>query len=256
MLMHILFLVLANSGAATAHEPEWHSHLDAARRAFTWNAEFRLDAVTAERELRDALALASQGRATQAQVGCLHARLGKVLKNRGSLLEARSELHEALKLQEEALGPDAIELADTYGILSSLEETLAIDLAGGSAAHADRSASKALLAESIRLREKNLGPDDPSLAEPLVVFALGLEDDGKVAEAEALEKRAVGILERAYGANSSRLGGPLSMLRDLYKKLGRKEEAAAIDARIDHLDLEEHDTAPDSPSKSVLEDCP
>ncbi|HSE66859.1 MAG TPA: hypothetical protein VLB12_07725, partial [Gemmatimonadales bacterium] len=114
MLIHTLLLVLANGGAAAAHEPEWHSHLDAARRAFTWNAESRVDEVTAERELRDALALASPAQATQAQVGCLHARLGRVLKARGRLLEARSELHEALKLQAEALGPDAIELADTY----------------------------------------------------------------------------------------------------------------------------------------------
>jgi CHAT domain-containing protein/tetratricopeptide (TPR) repeat protein len=85
-----------------------------------------------------------------------------------------------------------------------------------------------LIAEqTLAIREKMLGPDDPDLSIHLGAVATYYMLEGRIAEAEPHLARAVAIMEKNYGNEHPLVGVMLNKLGELYVREGRHSEAEA-----------------------------
>ncbi len=62
--------------------------------------------------------------------------------------------------------------------------------------------------KALELREKELGPEDPNLGQPLMGLAMVLEEERRFDEAIATYQRALSLQEKALGANHPDVGMP------------------------------------------------
>ena len=85
-----------------------------------------------------------------------------------------------------------------------------------------------VLKRSIDILEKQLGPEDPKLAEGLGSLADLYAIEGRYSEAETIYKRVLAIRERVPGPNRLDLGASLNGLAGLYKLEGRYSEAEQL----------------------------
>ncbi len=88
------------------------------------------------------------------------------------------------------------------------------------------------LSRSIAIWEKNLGPHHPTysfVAERLQILAEALTAQAKYDEAEAALRRAWDILQRTLGPRHSDLAPLLETYAVLLRKMGRNDDADAID---------------------------
>ena len=86
----------------------------------------------------------------------------------------------------------------------------------------------ALATEALRVAEKEVGPDHPSVAISLNNLALLHQYLGKYAEAEPLYKRSLAILEKALGPDHIDVAANLNNLANLYHTQGKYAEAEPL----------------------------
>ena len=77
---------------------------------------------------------------------------------------------------------------------------------------------------ALALQEKNLGPDDPKVADSLDPLAALYTDLDRMVEAELLEKRALGLRQGAPNADPQALAKNLGLLAHIEGRMGNKAE--------------------------------
>jgi eukaryotic-like serine/threonine-protein kinase len=85
-----------------------------------------------------------------------------------------------------------------------------------------------LLASALSLREKNLPPDHPDLADSLNGLAVLYWNQGRYAEAEPLAKRALAAREKTLGPDSPGVAKSLNVLAAVYLHQGKYAEAEPL----------------------------
>ena len=91
--------------------------------------------------------------------------------------------------------------------------------------------ARVLLASSLSIREKALGPDHPDVAMSLTNLANLLSSTGDYAGARPLYERALTIYERAVGPEHPELAETLDGLAVTLRKLGEQKTATSHEAR-------------------------
>jgi tetratricopeptide (TPR) repeat protein len=140
----------------------------------------------------------------------------------------------AVRMAEEAVGHDHVDLADLLGWLAS--------------AHRDAGrAAEALVLEerALRITETALGPDDTKVAGRLSALAFNYLTLLRPAEALPLRERALRITETAFGQDDPRVAEYLSNLGGVYRDLQRPAEALPLEERA--LQITEAVYGPDHP---------
>ena len=88
-----------------------------------------------------------------------------------------------------------------------------------------------LYKRALKIKEKALGPDHPSVATSLNNLGLLYRAQGQYAKAEPLFKQALKIYEKALGPDHSSVATSLNSLAGLYRATNRDEEAEALELR-------------------------
>ena len=96
------------------------------------------------------------------------------------------------------------------------------------------------------IKEKALGPDNPSVAVSLGNLASLYQDQGRFADSEPLKIRALAILEKALGPDHPSLATSLNNLAYLYDAQGRYADAEPLYKRA--LAINEKAFGPDHPN--------
>ena len=96
--------------------------------------------------------------------------------------------------------------------------------------------ARALLDSALRIRERELGSNDPSVAETLNALGDLARDKGDLDEAERDYRRALAIREASFGHDSIDVATTLAGLAALRWKQGRAAEAESLYVRVLKLD--------------------
>ncbi len=159
---------------------------------------------------------------------------GYYLNERAQYEEALPLYQRALKIDEQAYGPnhpdvaiDLNNLAELYRDLGQYEEALP------------------LCQRALKIREQVLGPNHPQVATSLNNLALLYKTQGQYGEALPLYQRALKIDEQAYGPNHPEVATDLNNLAALYHAQGQYEEALPLYQRA--LKIDEQALGPDHP---------
>jgi tetratricopeptide (TPR) repeat protein len=123
--------------------------------------------------------------------------------------------------------------------------TVLNDLAQSLFEAGDYADAEPLSRRAVAIKEKTLGPDDPSVAASINNLASLLRAEGHYADAEVLYRRALAIREKALGPDSPDVAGSLSNLASLLEATGYYEEAELLFGRA--LGIWEKASGPDSP---------
>jgi tetratricopeptide (TPR) repeat protein len=89
--------------------------------------------------------------------------------------------------------------------------------------------------KALKVAEKALGPDHPSVATSLNNLALLYATEGQYAQAEPLYKRSLAIWEKALGPDHPNVAASLNNLAALFQKTGRDKEAQVLDERATRI---------------------
>ena len=181
--------------------------------------------------------LLAAGRRTEAQD--LFKSIGPAIGDRASPLIAGSYYDKlaALRLDEGDLAR-AVEAADKSLAAYSQggEATSALApariKAKALAARADRAAADRALQQAIEISERTLSPGHPETASDLGVYAAFLDNVGRHAEAEAVQRRVLAIHADVYGAQSAQFASALFNLANTLTSLDRGAEAIEALQRV------------------------
>ncbi len=161
------------------------------------------------------------------------------------LLEA-GRYAEALDL-ERRLFSDARESGGTPAVLSAANEKLAdVLFATGAYDEAIGHYRKA-----VELREQDLGPEHPLVADPLVSLGAALSKAGRADEARAVLERALSIEESAYGTESPLLGPVLNNMAYVQEDQGLLGDALATYDRA--MEVVVNGWGPDHPQAGITQ---
>lgn len=153
--------------------------------------------------------LAGAGTTEPAALGRLLDRAGLYLAVRGNFGQAQRLLERALRVREQALGPEHPETAaslNSLGLVLGQQGQLA--------------AARQYLDRSLAVRERVLGHDHPATAESLNDVASLLRQQGEGTAARPLYERALAIRERALGADHLRTANILNNMANLQRDQG------------------------------------
>jgi tetratricopeptide (TPR) repeat protein len=206
--------------AMSEKAPSWKDDLAAGREAIA-NGKV----LEAQVRLTRALERAEAAKVRPGEVAGILDQLGVAWLAGGERDKSEAALRRALKLREDAQGPDSPDIAVTLKHLAALAEK-----AG------DRKGALDLLERAVRLRSEGLGPGHPEVADSLIDLGAFHDAAGENARAEELYLRALGILEKAYGKDDPRVADALSNLIALYRKTGREEEARRLEKRYAEIE--------------------
>jgi len=129
---------------------------------------------------------------------------------------ARVLIDRSIRQIEHQLAGDPLTRADLYEALAKIERSLG-----------DDRKSLQFSQSSLDLRRAFLKPDDPRIANTMVVQGIALRDNGASNEAEAVLGRAVAIYKKAPGDHRLELGSALADLGTT-KSLNGSRAAAAL----------------------------
>jgi tetratricopeptide (TPR) repeat protein len=142
--------------------------------------------------------------------------LGRVESSLDRLDLAERRFREALAIRRKMLG-DHRETATSLGDLAVLLWQ-----------KGDLAAAEALFEESIALHRQTVGPDHPNVGQSLDNLAILKIDQGDLAAAEVLCHDALVIARRSFGSGHWRTARTMGHLGEVWRRLGRLDEAAAI----------------------------
>jgi tetratricopeptide (TPR) repeat protein len=131
-------------------------------------------------------------------LGPNHAATASTLNNLGSLLQSTGQLAEAERLErralrifEEKLGSESMELATACSNMADLLWT-----------KGDRVSAAAFYRRAMSIDESVYGPEDPDVAGDLANLGMLLKESGQRASAQVYFRRALTIYEKALGPDS------------------------------------------------------
>jgi len=145
---------------------------------------------------------------------------GARLRQQGRYDEALSLEERALRIREEALGPDHPNVAICLNNLGELYS-----------AKGDYARAEPLHKRSLAILEKVLGRDHPNVATSLHNLALLYSAKGDYARAEPLHQRSLAINEKALGPGHPNVALSLTHLASLYRKKGDYARAEPLHLR-------------------------
>ena len=203
--------------------------------------------------------------------------LGLYLKERIRFPEAENLYRRALKIDEDAFGPDHPNVArDLNNLAQLLQATNRLDDAeplmkrvieifenSFGKEHPNVATSlnnlAQLLQETNRLKdaeplirrtleidETSLGPNHPNVARDLNNLATLLKATNRLDNAESLMKRVVGIYKKSYGKEHPNVAIALNNLAQLLQDTNRPDEAESLMRRA--LEINENSFGPDHPN--------
>ncbi len=167
----------------------------------------------------------------RSEAGSLLCKSAFYLKDRARYQEAELLYQQALRVQNQALGPEHLDAALSLNGLAILYEAL------GRYAEAEP-----LYQRALHIREQQLGPEHDRVATQLNNLATLHLKKGKYAEAEPLLQRALHIWERQLGPEHSHIASALYNLGNLYREQGKYVEAEPLYQRA--LDIKEKQLGP------------
>jgi non-specific serine/threonine protein kinase/serine/threonine-protein kinase len=106
-----------------------------------------------------------------------------------------------------------------------------------------------LLEQSLAVRERELGPDDPDVAESLHFLGMVYGEQGRFSEAEPLLQRSLDIRERTLGPNDIAVANSVGTLGGDYAEQGRYEEAEVLLRRA--LEITKEQLGPEHPEVAL-----
>ena len=185
------------------------------------------------------------------------------LFDRAQYTEAESLYQRALRISEQAYGPDyslvafslkgLAELYQEQGKYAEAEPlyqralhiweqahgpdnpNVALSLNGLANLYREQgkyAEAESLYQQALHIWKQAYGPDNPLVAYPLNGLALLYQEQGKYAEAEPLYQRALHILEHAHNPNHPDVAYPLNDLANLYREQGKYAEAEPLYQRV------------------------
>jgi tetratricopeptide (TPR) repeat protein/transcriptional regulator with XRE-family HTH domain len=161
-------------------------------------------------------------------------KVAQYLVERARPAEAEPLYQRALRIREQRLGPDHVEVANALSDLAYLF------LERGQQAEAEP-----LYLRAVHISEQTLGADHVLVARMLNNLALLYRDQGRYPEAEARYQRAVRIVEQTPSADPLLPALLCSNLAHLYREQGRDTEAEALYQRA--VQIVEHHLGADHP---------
>ena len=192
----------------------------------------------AERYLR-AVAQALQPEAPSPRLAAVMGNLGWCLWDKGELEEAQTLLKSAVAMKREVLRPDDRRLA------ISLHDLGRLHLQRGAPAEAEP-----LLREALKIRRARFTDQDGRIARTESLLGDCLLQLDRLDEAEVLLANSYPILDAEYPA-AEMTQRALQKLIDVYERLGRSEQAAALRAK---LPTEQAAVASDPPADEKQEE--
>lgn len=160
----------------------------------------------------------------------LNAKVSQLYKQ-GKDSKAVKTAQKALKVAEEAFGPDHPNQATALSNLASLYKALG-----------DFPKAEHLYKRVLAKREKLLGPSHPHLAKSMNDLALLYDYQGKYEEAEPLYKESLLIIENALGPDHPNVETVLKNLVGLYKSMDKEEEAQKYEERATNIHIKHLNT--------------
>ncbi len=151
------------------------------------------------------------------RVAFLCNQVGLYLQARANYVEAEPLCRRSLKIREQQLGSEHLDVANS---LNNLAELLRSQ---GKYAEAEP-----LFRRSLKIGEQQLGPEHPDVAAGLNNLAVSLKSQGKSAEAEPLYRRSLKIFEQQLGPEHLDVANSLSNLAELLRSQGKYSEAEPL----------------------------
>ncbi len=161
-----------------------------------------------------------------------------VLKSQGKYTEALPLAQRALKISEEAFGPEHPDTARSLNNLAGLYESLA-----------EYAKAEPLYRRALKIREKTLGPEHPDTAASLNNLAGLYRSLADYAQAEPLFQRALKIWEKVLGPEHPHTATSLNNLALLYHLTGDYPQAEPLYQRA--LKIREKVLGPEDPDTAM-----
>ena len=139
------------------------------------------------------------------------------LYRQGQYDEAVTLIQKSLKIRQEQLGSDHVDVATSLNNLALLYETT------GRYAEAEP-----LYQQSLKIRQEQLGSDHVDVAQSLNNLAGLYDTTGRYAEAEPLYQQSLKILQEQLGSDHVDVAQSLNNLAGLYDTTGRYAEAEPL----------------------------
>ncbi|BCL78996.1 tetratricopeptide repeat protein [Ktedonobacteria bacterium brp13] len=223
---------------------------EAEREQWTWRAIRALDEMFPEVQPTTEYPIWKQcGRLLPHALLCLHRlrnaedslvlaslayKAAQYLRERGQYVEAEPLYQHALHIQEQILGSEHLQVADSLNYLAALYWSQ------GKYAEAEM-----LLLRALSIWEQSLDPDHPDMARVLNNLANLSWEQGKYAEAEPRYQRARRIWTRTLGPDHPHVASSLNNLAELYRMQSKYAEAKPLYQRA--LSIREQSLGPDHP---------
>ncbi|EFH79692.1 FxSxx-COOH system tetratricopeptide repeat protein [Ktedonobacter racemifer] len=150
--------------------------------------------------------------------------------------------------QCERLLPQALAGAqriEQYQMISEAAGRLLFEIASYLKDRARYREAEPLYQRALQIREQQVGPDHPDVAQSLNNLANLYSDQGKYAEAEPLHQRALQIREQQVGPDHPDVAQSLNNLALLYSEQGKYAEAEPLHQRA--LQIQEQQVGPKHP---------
>jgi tetratricopeptide (TPR) repeat protein len=146
--------------------------------------------------------------------------LAGLYRSQGQYVAAVPLYRRALAIREKALGPEHPDTATSLNNLALLY-----------ASQGQYAAAEPLYRRALEITEKALGPEHPDMATSLNNVAGFYDSQGQYAAAEPLFRRALAIQEKVLGPEHPDLATTLENYASLLRRIVRKAEARAVEAR-------------------------
>lgn len=143
--------------------------------------------------------------------------LGLLLRATGDLVGARRAYERAVRIYEQALGADHVQLAAPLSNLSAVLRQMA-----------DYAAARPPVERALKIREQALGPNHPDVATSLNDLGALLQGTRDYAGAQSVFERALRIREQAFGPDHVQVASELNVLGFLFHATGRPAEARPL----------------------------
>ncbi len=164
-------------------------------------------------------------------LGPEHSDVATSLNNLAILYYEQGRYVEAEPLYQRALRIREQQLGQDHSLVASVLNNLAL-LYCEQGKHVE---AEPLYQRALRIREQQLGQEHPRVADLFNNLANLYSDQGKYAEAEPLYLRALHIWEEQLGLEHPRVANTLNNLATLYHELGKYVEAEPLYLRALHI---------------------
>ncbi|MDQ2715171.1 MAG: FxSxx-COOH system tetratricopeptide repeat protein [Chloroflexota bacterium] len=231
-----------------------------------------------ERLLPHALLCLNRAAASQESLtlASLAYKVAQYLRAHGRYAEAEPLFQQALRIREQQLGPEHLDvtyplakLAELYRLQGKYAEAeplfqqvlrireqqlgpehldVVYPLNGLGTLYAEQGKyveAEPFLLQALRIREQQLGPEHPLVASPLTNLAIIYKGQGKYVEAEPLLQRTLRIREQQLGPEHPDVAYSLNNLATLYHEQGRYAETEPLFQRA--LRIREQQLGPEHP---------